>query len=233
MLAKTYQVPIALVQGAWVVLKTERLGEADGPRSGTAGAGAPCRLMVVGDSSAAGVGAKTQDEALAGALVRHLAPHLEVHWRIIAKSGATAATVTGMLEAADAQMADVAVIACGINDAKNGVPRGAWQRNYATLIDTLQNRFSVSLVVISGLPAVEKFPLLPNPLRQIMADRTKLFDGDLQTLARKRAGVMYLSMDFANDPGQMASDQFHPGPQIYHSWGAKAAEMIHAGFVAK
>ena len=43
-----------------------RLPEAEGPRAGSAGEGPALRLLILGDSSAAGVGTTHQEEALLG-----------------------------------------------------------------------------------------------------------------------------------------------------------------------
>src|SRR4029453_7938556 len=63
-----------------------------GPRRGQVGRG-PCalRLLVAGDSSAAGVGAPTQRDALAWPLSEQLAGRLggSVRWQLIAESGLT------------------------------------------------------------------------------------------------------------------------------------------------
>jgi hypothetical protein len=64
--------PILLCQGKYVRRVTPKLPEADGPRFGEAGVGKPLRLLVLGDSAAAGVGVNTQQEALAGHLVKGL-----------------------------------------------------------------------------------------------------------------------------------------------------------------
>ncbi|ETX12905.1 hypothetical protein OCH239_15315 [Roseivivax halodurans JCM 10272] len=61
--------PILAVQGRIVRRGAVRLREPDGPRAGRTGAGPSLRLLIAGDSSAAGVGADTQAEALSGRLV--------------------------------------------------------------------------------------------------------------------------------------------------------------------
>ncbi len=48
--------PLLLWQGRHVRRVTPRLPEAAGPRAGTTGHGPPLRLLVLGDSAAAGVG---------------------------------------------------------------------------------------------------------------------------------------------------------------------------------
>ena len=57
----------------------------------------PFRLLIVGDSSAAGVGVRTQAQALAGHLSRALASgaRRKVHWQLVARSGITTAGYLG------------------------------------------------------------------------------------------------------------------------------------------
>ena len=66
--------PLLLPQSRWLKRNALRLPEAAGPREGGVGAGGPLlRLLVVGDSSAAGVGVADQAQALALPLARCLA----------------------------------------------------------------------------------------------------------------------------------------------------------------
>lgn len=82
-LAKLLLAPLLIWQGRRVRATALRLPEAAGERSLDGGA---LRLLIVGDSSAAGVGAAHQDEALAGCLARSLAAQLgrPVGWQLVA-----------------------------------------------------------------------------------------------------------------------------------------------------
>ena len=64
--------PLLFWQGRRVRAEVPRLPEPEGERSGIAGTGAVLRVLVVGDSAAAGVGAATQAEALSGGLISSL-----------------------------------------------------------------------------------------------------------------------------------------------------------------
>ena len=64
--------PILLWQGHKVRQRTLRLPEASGARAGILGQGLPLRLLLLGDSAAAGVGVSRQEEALAGQLAAQL-----------------------------------------------------------------------------------------------------------------------------------------------------------------
>ncbi|MEM8598518.1 MAG: SGNH/GDSL hydrolase family protein, partial [Bacteroidota bacterium] len=63
-LSKILLGPVLLAQGKRVRRVALKLPEPPGDRESTVGNGPPLRLLVVGDSSAAGVGAETQDDAL-------------------------------------------------------------------------------------------------------------------------------------------------------------------------
>jgi len=112
--------PVLIWQGIGVRRRALTLPEAAGPRAGQSGSGPALRLLIVGDSSAAGVGAKEQSEALSGQMVESLQSEFDVTWRLIAKTGATCQTTKEMLMQDRAQQSDqfdVAFIALGVNDA--------------------------------------------------------------------------------------------------------------------
>lgn len=60
--------PVLLWQGRNVRRSTLRLPEAAGVRYGQVGRGPALRILLLGDSSAAGVGVSQQEQALAGQL---------------------------------------------------------------------------------------------------------------------------------------------------------------------
>ncbi len=221
--------PVLVPQAAWVMLRAARLPEAAGPRDGVAGAGADLRLLIVGDSSGAGVGVETQDEALAGRLVAHLAPHARVHWRLEARGGATTTTALADLAQMPDGPFDVAVIALGVNDAKNGMRRARWRRNYSDLVSLLKARFGVTRLVASGVPPLGAFPLLPPPLRGVLGARAAALDAELRALVAQDPALRYVPMEFPLDRRLMAADGFHPAAPLYDLWAGRVAERIGEG----
>ncbi len=79
--------PILLWQGRKVRQRTLRLPEAGGARTGSLGQGLPLRVLLLGDSAAAGVGVGRQEEALAGQLAAQLSSEYQVAWQLLAESG--------------------------------------------------------------------------------------------------------------------------------------------------
>ena len=58
--------PLLVAQALATRRRAPELPEAQGAREGALGERVPFRLLIVGDSSAAGVGVRTQDQALVG-----------------------------------------------------------------------------------------------------------------------------------------------------------------------
>ena len=65
--------PLLVTQAVMTRARLPRLPEPEGPRSGVTGQGGPLRLLICGDSSAAGVGVVTQRLALAQQLAKRVA----------------------------------------------------------------------------------------------------------------------------------------------------------------
>ena len=83
--------PFVLPQALYVRHRAPRSPGAGGPVEGRAGSGQSLSVLIVGDSLAAGVGAATLDQALAGhtgtAVARRLGRH--VRWKAVGRSGAS------------------------------------------------------------------------------------------------------------------------------------------------
>lgn len=220
--------PVILPQLIWVRMRAARLPEAAGPREGVIGQGAVRRVLIVGDSTAAGVGAQTQAEALSGQVAGYLARDCRVEWRLVARSGAEVPDTLEMLSEEPESSYDYALICLGVNDAKNGRFQPRFEEGYAALLRTLSDRFGVRQIVCSGLPPKVFFPLLPRPLRDVLGARMIRFDRAIAHMAAEHRGATHLALDFTNDVSLVASDGFHPGPEIYRMWAERAAKVMRA-----
>ncbi len=226
-LLKTILGPVLLLQGLWVRLRTPRLPEAEGPRRGCTGAGPRLRLLVVGDSSAAGVGVATQSQALMGQLIRALGGSYTVHYRLEARTGATTAEAIDSLARQGTETVDAVVTALGVNDLTAGRHLSAWLDDQKRLIAFLRARMQPRVIMLSSLPPVHRFPALPEPLRWYLGAGARAYNAALEELAR-REGAVFLPLNFSMDVSLMATDGFHPGRGIYQGWAQRAAEGLQA-----
>jgi lysophospholipase L1-like esterase len=217
--------PVLLLQGKYARYVTPKLPEAEGDRVGCAGSGSPLKLLILGDSAAAGVGAARQDQALAGALVNRLSERFQVNWRVHARTGNTTADTLAGLDELAGQQYDVIVVSTGVNDVTGGIAIGRWKLQLQQLHDVLLNRFGARLVIYSGVPPMGRFVALPQPLRAFMGVRATLFDQQLQTCVAGFPCAAYRAIDGEFDDRSLASDGFHPSEYAYQRW----AEIIASG----
>jgi lysophospholipase L1-like esterase len=218
-----------LLQGRHVRRTVALLPEPAGLREGAAGGGPLLRLLVAGDSAAAGVGAQTQDDALTGRLVVGLRDSFHVKWKLLAFSGATTADLLAHLEELPAEDFDVVVTSLGVNDVTGRRSLADWRRQQGQLIELLENKFRARHILLSGLPPMHRFPALPQPLRWYIGSRAQDFDRTLASLADRRARCEFVKLSYAMmDTEAMAADGFHPGPPIYGLWAAEVVRRIVA-----
>ena len=218
--------PLLVAQALQVRRRALKLPEAAGPRAGTAGDGPDLRLLILGDSSAAGVGADHQDQALSGQLVQRLAKTHRVTWRLEATTGHTTKDALNRLGGLGAEQFDVAIVALGVNDVTRAVPLRLWLERQSRLITRLQTDFGVRQICLSGLPPMGEFPLLPHPLRWILGRQARRFDQHLRQLAAGVPNVSVTAMTFDLSVDHMAEDGFHPGPEVYAAWADMFMDQI-------
>jgi lysophospholipase L1-like esterase len=220
--------PLLVAQAVATRRRALVLPEPEGPRQGQVGAGRVLRLLIVGDSSAAGVGVRTQDEALAGHLTRTLARRSgrRVRWQLVAESGITTVQALALLKQAAPAPAEVAIVVLGVNDVIDQVPSHRAVQQRAELVDWLREHTSVRHVVFAPLPPVHRFPLLPQPLRHVMGRDALRHDAAVARWAATREDVSHVPIDYALGAEHMADDGFHPGEPVYRACGEALAEFV-------
>jgi lysophospholipase L1-like esterase len=222
--------PLLLLQGAWTRYRTPRLQEPAGARRGSAGDGPPLRILIAGDSAAAGVGVRHQQLALSGQLERALASTFSVYWQLEAVTGArTEQTVRSLRDLPSAGF-DVVVVSLGVNDVTGLSGREHFERQQRALWSLLIERFGARLLVVCGLPPMHRFPALPQPLRLIAGARAQQFTSILQRAAAETEECEFLAMQGDADPSLVASDGFHPGAGVYALWAERVAAIIASRF---
>jgi lysophospholipase L1-like esterase len=223
--------PLLVLQAMATRRRAPVLPEAAGPRAGRLGQGEhELRLLIAGDSSAAGVGVARQDQALAGQLTRalHRATARPVQWTLIARSGLTTQQLHALLRAESLPPFDLAVVVTGVNDVIEQVPVRRAVAHRAALADWLLAERGVAHVVFAPLPPVHRFTLLPQPLRRVLGDDARRHDDALARWAAPRGDVSHVAIEYALTAVALASDGFHPGEPVYRACGEALAAHLAA-----
>ena len=213
-------VPLAIMQGLWVLQRTPRLPAPQG-RAGRIGNGMSKSLRVVGigDSIMAGTGVREQCNSLTAKFARLLherAGH-DVEWRVHGMNGATSAAVLHTF-APRAPAADVYIISAGVNDVTRGVRTEAFAANIRNVYDLLRRKAPQSVIFFSGLPRLECFPALPWPLNSLLAGRARELQHAAATISARYDRVLCFHFPPVMPAEHFASDGFHPAEIACERW---------------
>ncbi|KXO09077.1 Lysophospholipase L1 [Moritella sp. JT01] len=226
LLTRAVYAPIIIAQGRYVKKVTPKLPEAAGERSGTAGKGQKIRLLIIGDSAAAGVGVDNQSQALTGNLVSALSDKYQVDWQLLAKSGHTTLDSLKMLSEQPQQTFDIIVTSLGVNDVTGTLAASTWLTQQQDLITLLREQFNCQQILITQVPPMGQFSALPQPLRRYLGARAAQFNRKLATLIESQSDCQLIDFNAELNNKDMAEDGFHPGPIIYQQWAEIVADKI-------
>jgi lysophospholipase L1-like esterase len=199
------------------------------PRGTVEAGGVALRLLVLGESTVAGCGIATQDQALGAQTARALAAlcRRTVHWAAVGRIGVTARQAARDLEGpvAEAPRADLLVVALGVNDVMRQTPAAAFVRDLGAVIAMARRHHGPLPVVIAGVPPVGSFPALPQPLRALLGLRAWWLDRAAARLAAVDPRAAYVPMRVRGDLRHLfAADGFHPSAAGDELWAAALAE---------
>lgn len=222
--------PVIAAQGEQVRRAMPQLPGAAGPTTGCcAGLEPALRLLTLGESTVAGVGAATHAEALTGQVAAALAERSGrgVTWRACGQIGITASAARRTLvPELPAAPIDVALVALGVNDTLRLRGPARWRADLTALIAALRERVGPAPVFLAAVPPIGAFPSLPQPLRAVLGLRAQLLDQTAAELAPRLPAVTHVPVTLPATPELFAADGFHPGPSGYHQWGALLAARI-------
>lgn len=222
--------PVYLWQGVGVRLKTERLHPPPDPATGALeGRGDAVRILVVGDSSAASVGAERAGDGLASNLARIVNGETgrPVIWRAAGFNSAT----TGQIR--DFAVPNLArepwshvVIAAGTNDAKNFHSAHRFKKDFGGLLYALKARFPEAQLIWSPVVDMTLVPALPRALGRILEIRAGVINRMGERLCRERFALVAERLPITDPERGFASDGFHASAPAYRAWAEHLAPLV-------
>lgn len=226
-LARVILAPLLVGQGLWCRKTARGLPDPPGQREGMAGTGTPLRVLIVGDSSAVGVGCTHQRQTLSGQMENHIAGQRQLIWRNLSRTGARTEDVLEWINHIPQEPYDVAVTCLGVNDVTGRVSLRRWLRMQQALITRLRDEFGARHIYLSGIPPIHQFPLLPNPLRWVLGRQAQRFNAALVARFGNQEGLHVGGLDMQLSPEVMSVDGFHPGPIVYAEWARRVLLFFH------
>jgi lysophospholipase L1-like esterase len=185
--------------------------------------GEPLRFTVLGDSTAAGLGAGDPDRAYATVLAERLG---ERGYRVeLTAFGVSGARVHDVLEEqvplAVATEPDLVFVGIGANDVTHLTTLHDVEHDMAEALEQLQG--TGAAVAVAGPPDMRAAAWL-EPLRSLAGWRGRMVAGRIEAAARDRNIPVVPLAELAgpyfaeNPEDAYASDDFHPGAGGYRAW---------------
>lgn len=190
-------------------------------------------LVVLGDSTVAGVGSPTVAESLPVLLAQRVAERLGRDVHVVGYGRAGARTedvrteqVPRLLDAG----VDVVVIIAGANDTTHATRSRLLREQTAALLREAADRTGAP-VVLGGIPRFRAVPALAEPLRTLVDVAANPRRAAQRAAAAETGGLFVdlaaeASPRFLGLPESMSSDGFHPSPLGYGFWADALAPVV-------
>ncbi|MCP3056473.1 SGNH/GDSL hydrolase family protein [Aurantimonas sp. LRZ36] len=213
--------PVYVWQGIAARRRIERMPPPDGSVTGFCGTeairDAAIRLLVIGDSSAAGVGVANIDDSLAPKLAERLyaLTGLSVFWRTAGSNSAVSA------EGRDHVVPNLAreafthiVLMIGTNDAKNFHGARKFKKGFGGLLYALKAKWPEARIVWSPPVDLKRVPALPRGLAHVLELRARLIRRMGARLCVERGAIASTSLPRV-EPAGFSRDGFHASIEGY------------------
>jgi lysophospholipase L1-like esterase len=220
--------PLSAAQGLWLKGRATRLPGAAGKRSGLCGNGKELSLLAIGDSIIDGVGAGHISKSLPVQFARQLAERNDcaVNWRVEGKSGWDVMDLHNHLDGlGDLSSPQVILISIGVNDVTGLTRRAQWQERLRRLLRRCRTRWPQARILFCGLPPMQHFPLLPQPLRATLAFRAGQFDRLAAAILEEFPPAAHIPTRISPDQHSFCEDGFHPSADSCKLWARELASL--------
>ncbi|MDQ3681330.1 MAG: SGNH/GDSL hydrolase family protein [Actinomycetota bacterium] len=201
--------------------------------------GGGLRMVWLGDSTAAGVGASDPDRSLPLQVAAGLGRPVEVV--VLARSGARLGDVLDdQLPRVAALDPDVVVVSIGANDVVHLTTKSRFTSRYRRLLDQLRPSVtgpSVTgpSVVVLGIPDMGAPPRFAQPLRAVAGWRGRALDHGIREAVAGRSEVRHVDIAGRTGPGMrrdpdryFALDRYHPNEAGYGLWAGAVLEVLRS-----
>ncbi|MEO7538670.1 MAG: SGNH/GDSL hydrolase family protein [Pyrinomonadaceae bacterium] len=214
--------PFLLLQGQITRWKVGILSDAAGDKFGCTGAGEnPVKLLVIGESTVAGLGARTHEFALAGQFAKQLSDQIDrpVAWQVVGRNGVTARrTIDELLPKVPEGQFDHILVGLGGNDVMKLSSPIKWRRDMTELLGILRDRYPDAVIFISNCPMIILSPIMPEPIKTILWQLSKMHDANIREFTSGMERIFYYPQPADVTLEGFFADGIHPSEQGYADW---------------
>jgi lysophospholipase L1-like esterase len=216
--------PFLFLQGQITRWKVGILPDAGGDKHGKCGEGGDAtKLFVIGESTVAGLGARTHELALAGQFAKQLSERIgrAVEWNILGKNGVTARrAIDELLPQMPVGQFDYILVGIGGNDVMRLSSPVKWRRDMTELLGLLREKNPDAVIFITNCPMIVHSPIMPFPIKLILWNLSKMHNENILEFTREMDRVFYYPQPDGAIKDGFFADGIHPSEQGYSDWAA-------------
>lgn len=215
--------PFLYLQGRITRWKVGLLPDAEDP-AGVAGTGDDTvKLLVLGESTVAGLGARTHELALGGQFAIGLNERTgkAVDWTVVGRNGVTARrTIDELWPLVPKEKFDYILLGIGGNDVMKLSSPKKWRRDMLELLDIVRAANPDAAIFISNCPMIVHSPVLPQPIKGILWRVSQMHNANILEFTNGMHRVYYYPQPVDVDFEGFWADGIHPSEQGYRDWAA-------------
>ncbi len=217
--------PLLYLQGRRARKHVGVLPGAAGETSGVAGTGEnePAKLFVIGESTVAGLGARTHNEAFAGQFALQLSENLyrPISWSVVGKNGVTARrTIDELIPHMPETQHDYILVGLGGNDVMKLSSPKKWRRDMLELLGILRRANPQAAIFLSNCPMIKYSPAIPQPINALLWQLSVMHDANIREFTADMERVFYYPQPADVPLEGFFADGLHPSEQGYRDWSA-------------
>lgn len=226
--------PFVWIQAGLFYFKMKKLDDPRGERIVHIGSSEQIiRILVVGDSSALGVGCDDISQSSVGVIAEKLSEQFSVQYQVCAFTSFATKQIFEKVREVPKQSFDFIVISLGTNDILQRTKLSDWVKQVTELMTYLQVSFCPQKIFINAVPPFQKLSHLPNSFRTYLSNKSQQMNLYLSQLAIESTACQFVDMDFDFHADYISADGFHPSALLYQLQGARLATFMLENLVGE
>ncbi len=176
------------------------------------------RLLILGESTAAGVGASSVESTLAGNIYRLFGEDCSV--TNLGKNGIRAGQVLPFFSEklkAEKTQTDGIFLFLGANDCFQLTNPTEYHRSLVKLISSLESDFNPSWIYLADIPPVHLFPAFPAMLQSYLKSQREFLREKMKQIAHGNPKIIFDELDLNLPPEFFCEDLVHPSDIGYRA----------------
>lgn len=219
--------PFVWMQAGLFYFKMKKLDDPKGERIVHIGSSEQIiRILVVGDSSALGVGCDDISQSSVGVIAEKLSEQFSVQYQVCAFTGFTTKQIFEKVREVPKQSFDFIVISLGTNDILQRTKLSAWIKQITELMTHLQVSFYPQKIFINAVPPFQKLSHLPSSFRTYLSNKSQQMNQYLSQSSVGSSAYQFVDMDFDFHADYISADGFHPSALLYQLQGERIATLM-------